>query len=222
MHVVRQEMTLEHITPEALKLIEKAGRISWRSEGKIGPGTEKAFVKMLKKAEHESVIEHAHATFRVVTDRGTSHSLVRHRLASYTMESTRYCNYSKEKFEGQLQIILPVRFEPLVHVDSKGLIREKPGLDIHSYEYKKYSHWLNGMSQAEVNYLRSIALGEKPEEARGFLPHDIKTELYWTANLREWMHIFKMRRDKHAHPQVRALIEQAWLALNAQIPELFE
>lgn len=104
MKIVQPSATLEWITPNPLEVIERAGRTCYKSEPKGDP---QAFVQMILRKGHESVLEHVTASFRIVCDRGISHEIVRHRLASYSQESTRFCNYSKNRFGGELTFIEP-------------------------------------------------------------------------------------------------------------------
>lgn len=188
----------------ALELIEYAGRISYKSEDKIAPGTAASFVSKILTQQHESVIEHVSASVLFVTDRGVSHEIVRHRIASYTQESTRYCNYSKDKFGGSVTFILPVRFY--------GAVSEKE---------ERYDRWMRAMQKCEDFYLAELACGATSQEARDFLPNSLKTEIAMTANLREWRHFFKLRTHQSAHPQMRELAIQAQVMFHEHLPELF-
>ncbi len=97
---------------EILSRIEQAGRVCYKSEGKIIDGSAQAFVRRIIKSGHEAVLEHYHITLKFVCDRGVSHEIVRHRLASYCQESTRYCNYSKGDFGGEITVIKPLYLIP--------------------------------------------------------------------------------------------------------------
>jgi len=165
---------------EILKKIERFGRISHKSEEKIGPGTAEIFVKKLLEMGHYSVLEHVSISVRYICDRGISHELVRHRLAAYTQESTRYCNYS-----GAIQFIKPLFYK-------KGT--------------KSYKIWYESCLASAKSYNTLIQQGSKPEEARSVLPNSLKTEIISTFNLREWRHVFKMRCQKGAHPQIREIM----------------
>jgi thymidylate synthase (FAD) len=162
-----------------LRQIEYNGRISYKSEDKITDDSAPKFVKMILHYGHESVIEHVSASVRFIVDRGVTHEIVRHRLASYTQESTRYCNYGKKG--GGIRVIQPPFKHPL----------------------ESFDVWFDCMLHAERGYLRLLELGEPPEIARSVLPTGVKTELIMTANLREWRHFFKLRTAKAAHPQMR-------------------
>ncbi len=198
MRIVEQSVSIESGCDlhSALERIEAAGRTCYRSEDKIGPGTAKAFVAMIMKRGHESVIEHVSASLRFVCDRGISHELVRHRLASYSQESTRYCNYGKAD---EIQVIEP------------------PGLT-----NNQRSAWMIGCQHAERAYMEMLALGLSPQIARSVLPTCTKTEIVMTANLREFRHFFKLRCSQAAHPQMRALACKALDLLRGSVPVIFD
>jgi len=180
--IIKQSVELLQISKDPLKLIEKAGRVCYKSEDKITAESSTRFVKMIQARGHESVLEHAFATFRIVTDRGISHEIVRHRLASYSQESTRYCNYSKDKFGKEITVIEP------------------PGLTLLQARV-----WRNGCEHAEVTYFGLLDEGCKPEIARSVLPTCLKTEIVMTANFREWKHFLALRTAETAHPQIREI-----------------
>lgn len=166
------------MTTDPLGLIERCGRVCYKSEDKITDTSKYKFVEMLLKRGHEAVLEHASATYLLITDRGVTHELVRHRLASYCQESTRYCNYGNE-----ITVVEP------------------PGLS--DYDAKE---WRQACGIAETCYKNLLAGGQSPQIARSVLPTCLKTEITITANFREWRHIFKLRTSAAAHPQIRELI----------------
>lgn len=182
--------------------IERAGRTCYQSQSMITPESCVEFVKKLIKNGHESVLEHQSISVRFITDRGVTHELVRHRLASYSQESTRYCNYGG--LMGEITIILPVWFYDSTDHDVD------------------YCVWENSMSTAEEMYLKLLALGQFPQQARTVLPNSLKTEIVMTANLREWRWVFKQRAAKNAHPQMRALMRGLLHNLQKQIPVIFD
>lgn len=184
-----------------LKLIERIGRTCYKSEDKMTADSSRDFVKRLIRSGHHSVIEHLHVTVHFICDRGISHELVRHRLASFSQESTRYANYSKEKFGKEISVIRPFFFEP------------------HS---PRYSVWRNAMEQAERSYLQLIEGGARPEEARSVLPSSLKTELIMSCNFREWRHIFDLRCSRAAHPQMRELLLPLLDDFHEKIPIIFD
>ena len=137
--------------------------------------------------KHESVLEHGVATFRFITDRGVTHEMVRHRIASYSQESTRYCNYSKDKFGNELTIILPIRFyEIWLKMNFSGGTIPDYFLPILS----RYKNWYNGITAFEHYYFDALNFGDSPQEARDLLPNSLKTEIVMTANFREWRNFF--------------------------------
>lgn len=183
-----------------LKAIEVAGRTCYKSENKITSDSAKEFVRKIVKSGHESVIEHQSLSIRFVCDRGVSHELVRHRLASFSQESTRYCNYSNDKFHNELTF-----------VDIKQFMNDN-----------QYDDWKNAMEVAENMYLNQIQLGCSPQIARSVLPNSLKTEIVITANLREWRTIFKQRTSKVAHPQMRELMCPLLDELKEKLPVIFD
>lgn len=209
--------SFEILTPidrdEILKRLELAGRTCYKSEDKITPDSASRFVDMICQRNHESVLEHASLTIRFVCDRGVSHELVRHRIASFSQESTRYVNYAKKGIE----FVIPpwIQIEPqLVDMDSVQDFTE----DCHA---EKWYPWFSALWVAEVSYNKLIASGWKPECARSVLPNSLKTEIVVTANLREWRHILKLRTSMAAHPQMRELMMPLHNKLVAELPEVF-
>ena len=198
------EPSYEILTPisrSALGMIELAGRTCYKSEGSITPDSAGPFVKKIANVyKHESVIEHSSLTVKFVCDRGVSHELVRHRLCAFSQESTRYCNYSKEKFGREITVIRPPFWEPCDH---------------------RSTFWQLACESAEAAYFSLIDHGASPQEARSVLPNSLKTEIVVTANFREWRHIFKMRCSEKAHPQMRQLMIPLLAELASQLPELF-
>lgn len=201
MRIVQPSVVLEAITKDAELLIERAGRTCYKSDAKITSESAGLFIRMIIKKGHESVIEHASATLRFVCDRGVTHELVRHRLASFSQESTRYCNYSEEKYGGEISVICPPSLEP--------------GTDEHF-------HWHRACEAAERAYIAMLSGKISPQIARSVLPICLKTEIVVTANLREWRHIFKLRTAPAAHPQIRSLMKDAKQLLYYQCPNVFK
>ena len=187
--------------PELLQKIELAGRVCYKSEEKITPDSAAGFVGRILKNGHESVLEHEKLTVRLICDRGVSHEIVRHRIASYSQESTRYCNYAQEKFGRELTLIRPCFWQ------------EEP---------EKFRIWQETMEEIERNYFRLLDLGAAPQEARSILPNSLKTELAVTMNLREWRHFFRLRTDGAAHPQMRETACALLADFRERIPVLFE
>lgn len=184
-----------------LKNIEKCGRTCYKSENLITDDSSTVFVENILKRGHESVIEHEKVTVRIVCDRGVSHEIVRHRIASYSQESTRYCNYQKEKFGNELTFIKPVFWE-----------ENSP----------EYNIWYDVTQQIEEKYMQLINMGAKPQEARSILPNSLKTEIVVTMNLREWRHFFKLRTSEAAHPQMREIAGMILEEFKKLIPVVFD
>jgi thymidylate synthase (FAD) len=197
MEVVKPSFLIELMPSgeEALKTLELYGRVAYKSEERITPESAKTFVKTLVDRQHESVLEHCSAIVRFICDRGISHELVRHRLCSFTQESTRYVNYGKRG----LQVICP------------------PELEGHALKA-----WTVAVEAAERSYNILLSYGVKPQIARALLPHCAKTELVVTANFRQWRHIFKMRCAKSAHPQMRELMVPLLEEFKRRVPIVFD
>ena len=191
-----------------LMKIEKIGRVCYKSEDKIKNGSAEKFIAALIKRGHESVIEHESVTIKVICDRGVSHEIVRHRVASYSQESTRYCNYSKEKFQNQISVI----------DISTGFAYDMNN----SVDCKKYDIWHKAMECAEKYYFQMIEAGASPQEARAILPNSLKTELIMTMNLREWRHFFRLRIDNGARPQMREVSKLILEVFKQTLPVFFE
>ena len=183
------------------KQIEVAGRTCYKSEDRITHDSARTFIKRIIESGHHSVIEHVNITVRFICDRGVSHELVRHRLASYSQESTRYANYSKERFGREITVIKPSFW----HENTP-----------------EYLEWLTAMEQAERSYMKLIQLGASPEQARGVLPNNLKTEIVMTCNIREWRHVLNLRCSRTAHPQMRELMLPLLYELHEKLPILFE
>lgn len=181
-----------------LQKIERCGRVCYKSEDRITDGSAEKFVQAIIRRGHESVLEHVSFSVRFICDRGVSHEIVRHRLASFSQESTRYCNYS-----GEITVIEPC------YLMSEG-------------ENKGYMSWHNLCCTAELRYNRLLVRGCSPQEARAVLPTSLKTELIVSANLREWRHILKLRTSKAAHPQIREVMIPLLKELQKQVPVVFD
>ena len=193
---------------EMLTKLERIGRVCYKSEDYIKEGSAEKFLKGIVKRGHESVIEHESITVRVTCDRGVTHEIVRHRIASYSQESTRYCNYTNEKFSNQISCIdIATGFEYDLNDEN---------------DRKKYEIWNNAMNAAEQYYFQMIEAGAKPEEARSILPNSLKTELVMTMNLREWRHFIRLRASKRAHPQIREITEMIRKEFAERYPVFFE
>lgn len=209
MKIIRS--SYEILTPidgiKELQAIEKIGRVCYKSEDRITSDGESAkkFVAMLIKKGHEAMIEHSSLSVKFICDRGISHELVRHRIASFAQESTRYCNYSKGKFNGEISVIDIGKMTE--NCDNVNLILQE---------------WYNAMQDAEKHYMEMINLGASPQIARSVLPTSQKTEITVTANYREWRNFFKLRTAKSAHPQMRELTIPLLKDLQSKLPIIFD
>lgn len=182
-------------------MIEQCGRTCYKSEDKITEDSAHRFVKNIIQSGHEAVIEHFNITIKFICDRGVSHEIVRHRLASYCQESTRYCNYSQDKFGEEITVIKPCYLEE---------------------ESSSYDLWRRSCELSEMYYFSLLNKNCTPQEARAVLPNSLKTEVVMTANLREWRHFFKLRTAKAAHPQMREVAIMALNELKSKIPIIFD
>ncbi len=169
--------------------IEIAGRTCYKSEDQITPETSNKMIKHLIERGHHSVLEHEYLSVRFICDRGVTHELVRHRLCAFSQESTRYCNYGKDKFRNEITVIKPFFFE---------------GTNKKRYLQKRV--WLTAMGFAEKLYLEMLEQGATPQEARSVLPNSLKTEIVVTTNIREWRHILNLRCASTAHPQMQQMM----------------
>lgn len=195
MRVVNKSVTLiNHPQYDTLlNLIEDAARICYKSEGKKAEGTAEPLIKKIIKRGHEAVLEHYSFTFRIVTDRAIANELVRHRLASFCQESTRYVKYD------DIEVIAPT-------FESRSDTEE----------------WYCLCCAAERVYNSLIDNGVTPQMARSVLPLSLKTELFMTANIREWRHIFKLRISPAAHPDMSFLMRMCWKLLVDDYPIFFD
>ena len=207
--------TYEILTPvseggiKELQHIEKIGRVCYKSEDKITEDGESAkkFVKMLINRGHEAMLEHSCLSVKFIVDRGISHEIVRHRIASFAQESTRYCNYSKDKFGNEITVILPKYFDTGMGTSSNSVV---------------YNDWKNSCENSERKYFALLKNGATPQEARSVLPNSLKTEIVMTANYREWRNFFKLRTPQSAHPQMREIAVPLLNELKTLIPVIFD
>lgn len=200
-------------TPDGLRILDiitEAGRVAYQSQ-KVGGSAD--FVRMLIKRGHESVLEHAKLSVIVTCDRGITHEVVRHRIASYTQESTRYCNYAGDRFGNGITYINlwgGIVRDPVVSklpVQQIGLI---------------VAEWMEACLDAERHYNRMIELGATPQIARSVLNHSTKTAIVMTMNMREWRHFFKLRNAPDAHPQMREIAEMLLEPFKDVVPVIFD
>ena len=186
--------------PELLREIERIGRVCYKSEDKITEDSAPKFVAMIIKRGHEAMLEHGSAiSVKFTVDRGVSHEMVRHRIASFAQESTRYCNYGSGKFGNEITVIAPL------------------GLTAAQYDY-----WYTTCGVIEHSYLTMLNDGLSPQMARSVLPNSLKTEIVITANPREWRKIFSLRTPEAAHPQMREVMIPLLKELQGLVPVLFD
>lgn len=186
---------------DILRHIELCGRVCYKSEDRISDNSAEKFVAGIIKRGHEAVLEHAVVTVKFTVDRGVSHEIVRHRLAAYCQESTRYCNYSQGKHGGEITVIKP----HYLNEDTEG-----------------WFQWRRACIEAEKRYFRLLDFGCSPQEARAVLPNSLKTEVVMTANLREWRHFFRLRTAEAAHPQMREVTIPLLRRMKELIPVVFD
>lgn len=201
--IIRPQMNGPEARDAIYQLIERAGRTCYKSEDKITPESAAKFVKAIVRNHHEAMLEHAGMTVKFIVDRGVSHELVRHRIASFAQESTRYCNYSHDKFDGELTFIEPPFFEP---------------------DSPEYRTWKNMCRVSEDAYLALLQANRTPQEARSVLINSLKTEVVMTANMREWRHFFKLRAAGETgapHPQMAEVAVPLLKEVKEYMPELF-
>ena len=198
-----------------LQHIEKIGRVCYKSEDYITEDGESArkFVAMLIRNGHEAMIEHSFLSVKFTVDRGVSHELVRHRIASFAQESTRYCNYAKDKFGAECAFI---DLEPGIMLDNK--MKKMSGEEIALV----MAEGTSAMEDAERHYMRLLELGATPQIARAVLPNSTKTEITVSANYREWRNFFKLRVPADVHPQMREVTIPLLKELKGMIPVIFD
>lgn len=186
---------------DVLKHLENCGRICYQSHDLTTEDSYKRFIKGIVTRHHESVLEHYSVSVKFVTDRAIANELVRHRLASYSQESSRYCSYDKDKFGNEIKVVKPIE------IDENSV---------------QYVIWRDACHHAEKEYFNLLHNGVKAENARAVLPLCLATQIVCTANLREWLHIFKMRCDKSAHPDIRDIMRKLAKEFQKQIPIIFD
>lgn len=221
------EIISEDFTREVvLDRIERAARTCYKSEDKITEGSAERLVKALIKNGHEAMIEHApNLSVRVITCRGVTHEIVRHRLFSFAQESTRYVKYGKD--DEDMEFLLPpwipdsYRDVMLSHEKLKSFSCALSDVVGTSTEMDILSAFISSLKCAEVSYTNLITLGWKPQQAREVLPNAVKSEIVITGNVREWRNFFKLRLDPAAHPQMREWAIPLFKKLNTDIPEIW-
>ena len=184
---------------QVMKRIERACRTCYRSEGKITEDSYKNLIKNCINRGHESVLEHEKVTVRIYNDIGSYKDLTRHRFASFSVESTRYCSYDKDKYGNEISFMDPVYIE----------------------DEKVYEVWKKTMQDIENSYLEMKKLGATPDMCRNILPHSTAAEYTMTANIREWKHIFELRANNHVHPAIRQVMIPLLKYFKEQMPDIF-
>ena len=183
-----------------MQRLELIARTCYKSENKIAPGTADVLIQKIIDRGHEAMLEHAVISVKFIVDRGVSHEIVRHRLAAYAQESTRYCNYANDKFGGEITVIRPVFW---------------------TSDAPEYKVWKRAMQLAEDAYMMLMEFGTPPQEARSVLPNSLKTEIWASYNPREWRYFFKMRDAEDAHPQMRQVTHPLHALFAEKYPVLF-
>lgn len=195
-----------------LQHIEKIGRVCYKSEGLITEDGESAkkFVKKLINNGHEAMLEHSSLSVLFTVDRGVTHELVRHRIMSFAQESTRYCNYSGDKFGNEITVILPCFFDTGMGTASNSLV---------------YQSWKHSCEVAEREYFNLLSMGASPQQARSVLPTSTKADITLTGNYREWRHFFKLRAcgvTGAPHPQMLEVTIPLLREISGLIPVVFD
>jgi thymidylate synthase (FAD) len=202
---------------DALLLLERVGRTCYKTEAKITEGSSHKFVRQRIDEGHDAVIEFEDVIVRVICDRGVTHEIVRHRIASYAQESTRYCNYGHA---GEITVILPPWFAGVHAAYERGPVYVHSSEEHHRAE--QYQAWRAAMNMAEVTYLHLLELGQSPQQARAVLPNSLKSEIVIKMNLREWRHFFRLRTSRKAHPQMREITIPMLAGFKEAIPIVFD
>ena len=212
MKLIKPSIEFLWMTAAPLSTIERAGRICYKSEDNINAGSARRFVRKIMKNGHLAMIEHASASYRVICDRGVTHEIVRHRLFSYAQESTRYCNY-----KGGVTFIIP----PWLHAMGEA----KYTLNDVSLMFENHHNdagWAYHLLTCENEYKRLLQKGWSPQQARGFLPNALKTEIVITGNLREWLHFFELRCAPTAHPQMQEIANMILSDIRGRCAVIFD
>lgn len=216
MKIIDPLIMVEDYNPQKiLKNLERACRTCYRSENLI---TEDSYKKLLKNCitrGHESILEHEKITIRMICDIGVYKDLTRHRFGSFSIESTRYCNYGKDKFDNEIKFIKPVFYtETWIDRQYEGSAR--------SIEENKSEIWYHTMEDIEEKYMDMTKIGCTPDEMRMILPHSTAAEVTMTANIREWKHILDLRTKQMAHPAIRQILIPLLLKFKQDMPEIFD
>ena len=215
--------------------IEESGRTCYVSGASMTEESGEKFVRTMAKNGHDAMLEHASMKVKFIVDRGISHEMVRHRICSFAQESTRYCNYSKDKFGNEITVIEPCFYDSIPK-EEKELCRRalhnpfdeeanKFIIDGVTNLHKRYARWYDDCLTSEKDYLAMLELGATPEEARSVLPHSLKTEIVVYTNMREWREIFKLRaagEHGNPHPQIIEVMVPLLNECKLKLPALFD
>ena len=182
-----------------MKRIERACRTCYRSEDKISDESYKNLLTNCLNRGHESVLEHEKITVRIYSDIGTYKDLTRHRFASFSVESTRYCSYNKDKYGNEIAVVNPVYIE----------------------DKEVFENWKKAIEDMEKAYMKMKELGASTDMCIEILPHSTAAEYTMTANIREWKHILELRTTNHVHPAIRQVLIPLLLLFKEQMPEIF-
>lgn len=202
MIIVKPKIEIEKFDGiQIMKNIERACRTCYRSEGSITEDSYKNLLKNCINRGHESVLEHEKITVRMLCSINTYKDLTRHRAgASFSIESTRYCNYSKDKFDNNIKFIDPVYIT----------------------DVNNYACWRECMKSIENYYMLVANNKGTPDQCRTMLPHSVAAEVTMSCNIREWKHILDLRTKKTVHPEIRQLLIPLLLEFKRTMPEIFE
>ncbi len=202
MKIVKPVVEIEKVDyNKIMKNLERACRTCYRSENNITEESYKTLLKNCINRGHESILEHEKITIRMICDVGVYKDLTRHRIASFSIESTRYCNYGKDKFENEIKFIEPVNIDENTEI---------------------YEEWKTACSEIEKHYLKMASLGATPDQMRMILPHSTAAQVTMTANIREWKHILALRANAHAHPAVEQVMIPLLIHFKEKMPEIFD
>lgn len=210
------------VVEDALRKVEWAGRTCYKSESKFDRESRVRFTDNLIRRGHLSVLEHVNLTVKIVCDRGVSHELVRHRLGSYSQESTRYCTY-----HDGLVVIKPCFFRDVPTGSFNGVVELSTKYeDIYDRSIPlDLMYWADAMFYADAMYSQLLALGRKPQESRAVLPNSLKTEVVVTYNLRQWRHFLETRalgRYGRPHPQMVEVATMILQEFKNLVPVVFD
>ena len=202
MKIIEPIVEIENVDyKQIMRNLERACRTCYRSENKITEDSYKTLLKNCITRGHESILEHEKITIRMICDVGVYKDLTRHRIASFSIESTRYCNYGKDKFSNQINFIKPVNIDETSEL---------------------YKEWKTSCEEIEKHYMKMSELGATPDQMRMILPHSTAAQVTMTANIREWKHILALRCTSHAHPAVEQVMIPLLLHFKENMPEIFE